>query len=524
MGENSRRHCWECLRRYVVCDSTRPACNRCTANGSLCPGYGNVKPTRLVWLAPGKVKSRVRRRKGSPSGSAETGELRHQGQAAISGPLRGIAAGQGSRIQDAGFGHIPHFNVYTDADALFHAAEYYNACIYEDLHPIQELGDNSAIYRITPAIVREACTLPDCVRLGMICMTLSHRMNRTHGDPGQDQRALAETFYTHRGSAIRSLREFLNHENHYCTDDVVIAGIATLLLVDLQQGASLNWRSHVEGAIRLVQLRGGFAAVANCNVLEPQLVLLCFMAVIGNTTCPAADLSMTRSHLIALDVIQKLYRTTLTPFQMCPAPLFAEIIRINHLRHRAVRYASQGVGVPNELAQQAHETLSRVHAFSPAHWASTKPRSHSDWALMGAIYQVAVALYGASALRSLSVLPATVATVSPPFDAQLLQRLLTRAIECQRIRHFTLWPLVVLGVQAAHKDCAEARDFVTAQLPVLARHGGTYAPLTAKGVLEKFWTTGETHWDACFDRPYAFVMQIAVDTGPILSSASRSAL
>lgn len=248
------------------------------------------------------------------------------------------------------------------------------------------------------------------------------------------------------------------------------------------------------------------------------------MAVIGNTTCPATDLSMTRSHLIALDVIQKLYRTTLTPFQMCPAPLFAEIIRINHLRHRAVRYASQGVGVPNELAQLAHETLSRVHAFSPAHWASTKPRSQSDWALMGAIYQVAVALYGASAMLSLSVLPATVATVSPPFDAQLLQRLLARAIACPRIRHFTLWPLVVLGVQAAHKDCAEARDFVTARLPVLARHGGTYAPLTAKGVLEKFWTTGETHWDACFDRPYAFVMQIAVDAGPILSSASRSAL
>ncbi|KAK4243872.1 hypothetical protein C7999DRAFT_44389 [Corynascus novoguineensis] len=427
MGENSRRHCWECLRRYVVCDSTRPACNRCTANGSLCPGYGNVKPTRLVWLAPGKVKSRVRKRKGSPSGSAETGELRDQGQAAISGPLRVTAAGQGSRIQDAGFGYIPHFNVYTDADALFHAAEY---CKFNSMQTI-----------------------------------------------------------------------------HY-----------------LQQGASLNWRSHVEGAIRLVQLRGGFAAVANCKVLEPQLVLLCFMAVIGNTTCPAADLSMTRSHLIALDVIQKLYRSTLTPFQMCPAPLFAEIIRINHLRQRAVRYASQGLGAPNELAQIAHETLNRVHAFSPAHWASTKPRSQSDWALMGAIYQAAVALYGASALRSLSVLPPTVATVAPPLDAQLLQRLLARALACPRIRHFTLWPLVVLGVQAAHEGCAETRDFVTAQLPVLARHGGTYAPLTAKGVLEKFWTTGETRWDACFDRPYAFVMQIAVDTSPIMSSASRSAL
>ena len=63
-------------------------------------------------------------------------------------------------------------------------------------------------------------------------MALSHRMNRTHGDPFADHRALAERFYVCRGKALRSLRECLNMETHH-TDDMIIAGIVTLLLADV---------------------------------------------------------------------------------------------------------------------------------------------------------------------------------------------------------------------------------------------------------------------------------------------------
>ncbi|KAK3290838.1 fungal-specific transcription factor domain-containing protein [Chaetomium fimeti] len=515
MGENPKRHCWECLRRCVVCDSTRPACNRCTAAGGVCPGYGDVKPTRLVWLAPGKVKSRVRRRKGSPALSAEPpSQLPGHPSPAPHAYPNGV-------VYDC----IPRFGVNTDADAVVHAAEYYNVCIYEDLIPIRELGDNPAIYRISPSLIREAVSLPDYLQRGMLCMALSHRMNRAWGDSRVDHRALAERFYVHRGNAIRSLRELLNQESHR-TGDVVIAGIVTLLLVDLQQGASLNWRSHLEGAIKLIQLRGGFAALASSKILEPQLLLLCFMAVIGNTTCPASDLSMTPAHLAALDVILRSYGTGLAPFQMCPPPLFGEVIRINHLRWRATNHTHHA-----ELAQEAYEIQSRIHGFSPEHWADTKPCAREDWALVGRIYHAAVALYWASALQSLSVLVPT-----PPLRAEcaerarLLHQLLARAATCPPIKRYTLWPLVVLGVQAAqthahahdvHGGCGvqEMRDFVAAQLPVLARYGGTYAPLMAKVVLERFWASGETRWDACFDRPYAFVMQIAVDTSRIMSAA-----
>jgi hypothetical protein len=56
-----RKHCWECLRRRLVCDSTRPSCRRCCATGTPCPGYDEAtrpsgRPIR--WLEPGRVTSR----------------------------------------------------------------------------------------------------------------------------------------------------------------------------------------------------------------------------------------------------------------------------------------------------------------------------------------------------------------------------------------------------------------------------------------------------------------------------------
>lgn len=62
MGEDRKRHCWECCRRSLVCDSTEPECKRCTASGNPCPGYGKTEPLRLKWLPPGKVKARKAKR------------------------------------------------------------------------------------------------------------------------------------------------------------------------------------------------------------------------------------------------------------------------------------------------------------------------------------------------------------------------------------------------------------------------------------------------------------------------------
>jgi hypothetical protein len=49
------RHCWECLKRRLVCDFAYPECKRCSISGVVCPGYNDTKPVK--WLTTGKVIS-----------------------------------------------------------------------------------------------------------------------------------------------------------------------------------------------------------------------------------------------------------------------------------------------------------------------------------------------------------------------------------------------------------------------------------------------------------------------------------
>jgi hypothetical protein len=46
-GLRSRKGCWTCRDRHKKCDEQRPYCQRCTASGLACAGYG----VRLTWGA-----------------------------------------------------------------------------------------------------------------------------------------------------------------------------------------------------------------------------------------------------------------------------------------------------------------------------------------------------------------------------------------------------------------------------------------------------------------------------------------
>lgn len=224
---------------------------------------------------------------------------------------------------------------------------------------------------------------------------------------------------------------------------------------------------------------------------------------------------MADSHIEDVDVIVHHYGGKLFSFQMCPAPLFAEIVKINYLRVRAVGVAPAEAGCHSP---EAHNILDRVRTFSSREWSETKPCSQDAWILLGDIYQAAVSLYCILSLQSPSVLPA-----SPEIMAQCtehgrnLWERLDLALSSQATRFSMIWPLVVLGVQAVN-DAAPMRAFVSEKLPEMSYHGGSDVPMVAKSVLEKFWDSGETRWDACFDRPYAFMTQLAVDMSQVVQA------
>lgn len=232
------------------------------------------------------------------------------------------------------------------------------------------------------------------------------------------------------------------------------------------------------------------------------------IAVLGNTTSCASDLTMTNQHLQELEHIETQYREAIFAFQLCPSLLFAEIIRINRLRRRATQSRYNDA---DGLLLEGLQILCRIRGFSPRSSAETKPSRKEDWELVGNIYQAAVGLFCILSLQSLSVLPLSVTLRHEcAVYGQILHARLAEAVSSPRIKRFMLWPLVVLGVEATNGGVA-VRTFVVEKLPELSRYAGVNAPLTAKAVLERFWSSGKVRWDECFDRPYAFVMQIAVE-------------
>ena len=133
-------------------------------------------------------------------------------------------------------------------------------------------------------------TRPDYVRLGLVCASLSHRMNQTREDPQSN--SLATTFFHYRGLIIRSLNEDIGVD-HKRMSNLVVAGILTLVIVDVswfcskgnvivlkdavihksQQGASSFWRYHLQGARRIIALRGGMRSFAESTGAIPLLLL-----------------------------------------------------------------------------------------------------------------------------------------------------------------------------------------------------------------------------------------------------------
>lgn len=105
-----------------------------------------------------------------------------------------------------------------------------NNRVFTDIFPILELGSNSAVYQISPRMFQNGMGHPDYVRLGMVCMCLSHWMNQAK-DSSQ-VKTLSTTFLHYRGLTIRSLNEDIDVD-HKRTSNLVVAGILTALIADV---------------------------------------------------------------------------------------------------------------------------------------------------------------------------------------------------------------------------------------------------------------------------------------------------
>ena len=247
-----KRHCWECRRRSLVCDSATPACNRCIRTGIDCPGYGETKPRRLQWVAVDGSGRGRRRRAGLTRTPPPKRNLESDGDTTKdSAPTLPVVDFEtptelmvwAQDPQDVSV-MTTQLELQVPLKWLSQAVEYckfliltvdqadspVNMCILPDLVPLHGLGKIQQIYPLTSNHVQRAMSFPDYFRFGMLCVTISHRINQTRDfvNPA----ALTQKFYTLWGMAVRSLTDHLNTGGD-CASDMAMMGIMSLMLADV---------------------------------------------------------------------------------------------------------------------------------------------------------------------------------------------------------------------------------------------------------------------------------------------------
>lgn len=331
---DSSRWCWECRRRRLVCDCTRPVCDKCKATGVVCPGYEDRKP--LTWLAPGKVLSRTRKPRGSrPAGVKKAKDS--SSPSSSSSPDSNLSTNStSSSREEAALQKVhrlppPRTQLRTDMCDLAEAAMY---CKTGPLQlPLLSLWahfggrheeaffrrsrlttrllptDNSAVYpdlvanQLAPnrfvVPVLELHGLPSPMQHALVTIALSHRIYRSA--PGL-RTAGAEVYlepahkewwarlHHHRGRAIRLMNEAIGDESTRATDQTITTVLVFLTgevghtylsmyghqantVRQLQQSITSAWRTHVSGLMALFELRGGFGQLArSADHLKPTLL------------------------------------------------------------------------------------------------------------------------------------------------------------------------------------------------------------------------------------------------------------
>lgn len=189
------------------------------------------------------------------------------------------------------------------------------------------------------------------------------------------------------------------------------------------------------------------------------------------------------------------------PYIICPEPLFMDIVTISNLRGQV---ASESL--EDTTRHAGDEVLSRIIDFSPAQWALERPKYRKQWELVATMYQCSCVLYCIFSLQDHFILPC-----SPEMQStrqaygDILFSLMEEALGSFYVGKFMAWPLIVAGVEAAHRPKGVQRK-VAAALEVFSVNTGISTPLVARTMLERFWASGKTGWDDCFDRPFALVV------------------
>ncbi|KAF2014582.1 hypothetical protein BU24DRAFT_451583 [Aaosphaeria arxii CBS 175.79] len=532
---NQRRQCWACFKRRIVCDFGLPACKKCQNAGMECPGYDEKKP--LKWLEPGRVTSKTRTKrkipiepgkkvpggkkknprddeeilKEPPPGAGTTLVYRGTKSSAKveSLLLKGKVSEAIQYVTDMGFlcadiEFVPRNKFRDVTSEVVDAVKFYNDRLFPHMLEVFQMAPSPHVIQFPLSALHH---LPLAINHTLVGFALGYRMHCNELPHAE----VWSKVYHHRGLAIRNLSDIINRceltkkiesRKQKILLDTTIASILVFLCGELQQCASLNWRYHIDGMSRLIQLRGGITTCWHESPHARSAILMFIMiGVFANATSPADDHMEIAPHLELLKLLDEMY-DDLFSYCLCPGPLFQDVVCINHLR------AQVAAGATSTTSGQlvALELLMRVDSFSPVKWAKERDGFHEEFTILGSLWQAAVILYCISSLQQHSLLHPT-----PQLQAMRasygdsIYGLISQAVENPRTKYFIAWPLVVAGVEAADRGVV-TQGWVDERLGEVSRYTGTSAPLLARAAMRRFWKSEQKEWEDCFNKPFAFVV------------------
>ncbi|PGG97903.1 hypothetical protein GX51_07077 [Blastomyces parvus] len=519
--------CHTCRKRRVRCDSSRPACNKCTAKGVECLGYGKQKP--LVWLQGGGNQNQYlvegnsveqpKRKKGRPKIIVAKEDIEEPTKS--SEPEKDDRSEVLELVQTASdisnsLDHIDNqrppetwnFKYPLNIKVVVSTIWYFNKYIYPEVDPI-------VYYQDLPTIDPKGWQddISNLLFSILVSAVATHKAVRSQQD---EQVALGREIFQYKQQAFHRLScELRNPQTQL--GDVTLICVLTLLLVEMQQSAYGEWLAHFEGATTIIGLKGGVKAILErCPILKSALTCYLLADVLAGTTSQKVLSMVAVSRQLGyLEDIPFIFHNGSETFVPCPDKLFECIIQINYYRTLSV----QAIGtdrMPMNFGNDVQSLIQSILSFSAAGWAdsmtqyytasSVTPRGkamgefiqpdRSNWLQIATIYQSAVLLY---CIRSLALnfeglILATCASDATPDmisyvtvqDIQIVARqtlsdnlanIFTPDSDLRRqsLARVVTWPLFVAGIEAGdHFEGALAlREFVTSSFMRLSRALGT---------------------------------------------------
>ncbi|KAM3512113.1 hypothetical protein MY11210_004249 [Beauveria gryllotalpidicola] len=510
----TRTGCITCRIRRVKCDEAKPMCNRCMTSGRMCDGYKNPpqKPSKqsVSTASDGVPEPRINGNDGAQSLYLAGSRSRYPGKSS----------------------QCEYYSAHLEPPDwdLMEAFHYYYRTILPSLMANQ-LDDSVGAFMPTAGNLGCKTSFITFIFSNRIADAAKKRGTLRSPEDMPNDQYLWTAFHASMSTMLAVINERLSSPDGP-TNDSVFVRIVDLLSIDLTLLGS-TWKAHLHGYGALYKLRGGYKRLSKIvKSFDYQFQYVFMLHVLTSTTTPAAQM-LTIFDDLTPEETHHVFTFTLYTDVPCSSHVFADLIRINRLR----ALVAGGAPVQSFVLPAARQVYKHIAEFSVTDWEEPygvpdKPEAR----LLCRIFQKAVLLYGLLTLPPLSLAPITTTTTTPADDEEGSSNLpspemsgseagiddgeadlaSTPNTDTLRVEILALirevlpliakrptslaWPLAVVGVTLTGQGDAAERDFVTQTLRGISTHRDAYyGPTLCLGKLHKFWASGKTGWEDCYD-------------------------